>query len=265
VPNRDLGVQVLGDISGGIVSYLAGVMNGVADGASADAETNDSKDVSGRLVIRPFNRLAATSPARGLAVGIAGSRGRASGTAGLPAFRTQTLQQPYFSYISGTTPAVADGVRTRYSPSVSYFRGPFGGWAEFIHSKGPVRRGDTVEDIAHEAWQVAGAWVLTGEAATDSGAGVRPRNNFDFGNGHWGAFQIAARYHTLEVDQNAVTLGLATAGSSRKAQAWTVGLRWYATGNLSYTLNFERMVFDGDADGARRAENELAFRTQLSF
>ena len=55
-PNRDIGVQVLGDLSGGVVSYLAGVMNGVADGASADVETNDGKDLSGRLVLRPFNR-----------------------------------------------------------------------------------------------------------------------------------------------------------------------------------------------------------------
>ena len=31
VPNRDVGVQVLGDIKGGLVSYLGGVMNGVAD------------------------------------------------------------------------------------------------------------------------------------------------------------------------------------------------------------------------------------------
>src|SRR5438309_1130906 len=36
VPNRDLGMQVLGDISGGLISYMAGVMNGVPDGGSAD-------------------------------------------------------------------------------------------------------------------------------------------------------------------------------------------------------------------------------------
>src|SRR5687767_9060110 len=59
-PNRDIGVQVLGDVAGGVVSYLGGVMNGVPDGGSADLETTDSKDVSGRLVLRPFNKLATT-------------------------------------------------------------------------------------------------------------------------------------------------------------------------------------------------------------
>src|SRR5688572_6844491 len=106
-PSRDIGVQILGDISGGLISYLAGVMNGVADGASSDTETNDGKDVSGRIVLRPFVKRAATHPGRGLALGLSGSRGRATGATALPALRTTTLLQPYFSYAAGATPAVA--------------------------------------------------------------------------------------------------------------------------------------------------------------
>src|SRR6185503_515444 len=45
VPNRDVGVGVLGDLSGGLVSYQAEVVNGVADGASGDVDTNDGKDL----------------------------------------------------------------------------------------------------------------------------------------------------------------------------------------------------------------------------
>ncbi len=260
VPNRDIGVQVLGDISGGVISYLAGVMNGVADGGSGDVETNDAKDLSGRFIVKPFNGIA-TSPLRGLGVAASGSTGRQAGAAALPALRTQTIQQPYFSY-SG---AAADGVRTRYSPQVFYFYKAFGGWAEYVHTETPIREGLVREDIAHDAWQMAGSIVLTGEAATDSGTGVRPRANFDFGNGHLGAFQIAARYHALAIHPRAITLGCAAAGSSRKAESWTVGLRWYLTGNFWYTANFERTVFDGDPDGPRKAENGLAFRSQVSF
>ena len=265
-PNRDIGVQVLGDLSGGVVSYLAGVMNGVADGASADVETNDGKDLSGRLVLRPFNRAKSGAAARGLGFGIAASRGDARGILALPVLRTQTLQQPYFSYaIAGTPASVADGVRTRYSPSIWYFHKAFGGWAEYVHTRTPVRRGDTRAEIDHDAWQVTGSWVLTGENATDSSGGVRPRRNFDFGAGGWGAFQVALRYHQLQIDDLAFTLDLAAQGASGKAQAVTAGLRWYLTGNLWYTLNFERTVFDDNASGPRRAENGLAFRTQVSF
>jgi phosphate-selective porin OprO/OprP len=265
VPNRDVGIQVLGDVAGGLVSYLGGVMNGVPDGASADVDTTDSKDLAGRFIVRPFNRLPATSPLRGLHLAISGSSGRATGTAALPTLRTQTLSQPFFSYSTGATAAVADGTRTRYSPQVWHFYRAFGGWAEYVHTETPVRRGTVIEDIAHDAWQLTGSWVLTGENATDAGAGVRPRANFDFGNGNWGAFQIAARYHSLRVDEDAFILGLAAPGASRTADAWTVGLNWYLTGNIRYTFNFERTVFDDDPEGPRRAENALGLRTQLSF
>src|SRR5690606_2936285 len=126
-------------------------------------------------------------------------------------------------------------------------------------------RGENAADVSHKAWQVAASWVLTGENATDASAGIRPRNPFNFGQGGLGALQLAARYHTLEISDNAVALELLAAGASRKAEGWTLGLRWVATANLSYQLNFERTVFDGDADGPRRAENGVAFRTQLAF
>jgi phosphate-selective porin OprO/OprP len=129
----------------------------------------------------------------------------------------------------------------------------------------PISMGTVREEIAHDAWQVAGSLVLTGEDATDSSTGIRPGANFDFGQGHLGAFQVAARYHTLQVDERALALGLAAAGSSRRADAWTVGLNWYLTPNFRYTGNFERTVFDDDPDGLRKAENALVFRTQVSF
>jgi phosphate-selective porin OprO and OprP len=260
VPNRDVGIQVLGDIAGGVVSYLGGVMNGVADGGSADTDTGDSKDVSGRLIVRPFTKLAA-SPVRGLGVAIAGSTGRQAGAGALPTLKTSLGQQQFFSYAS----ASADGRRTRYSPQVFYYYKAFGGFADFVRTRVPVRQGPVREEIEHQAWQVSGSIVLTGEAATDAGVGVRPRASFDFGGRNLGALQLAARYQTLKVDDAAFTLSLASADSSRKADSWTIGLNWFLTQNFKYVFNFERTVFDDDPDGPRRAENAFVFRTQVNF
>jgi phosphate-selective porin OprO/OprP len=261
VPNRDIGVQVLGDISGGLVSYLAGVMNGVVDGASSDSDTGDSKDVSGRFIVRPFTKIR-QNPLAGLGLAISGSTGRQTAASGLPTFRTPSMLQTFYQYDST---AVADGIRRRYSPQVFYYYKGFGGWFEEVHSRMPIRKGLVREKISHDAWQVAGSYVLTGEAATDSTVGVRPRANFDFGQGHWGAFQIAARYQRLTVDDKAFALGFAAPGSSGKAAGWTAGLNWYLSQNFKYTLNFERIVFDEDPDGPRKAENGIAFRTQVNF
>jgi len=49
VPNRDVGVQLQGDLLGGLFRYEAGVFNGVADGGSGDADvSDDEKDIAGR-------------------------------------------------------------------------------------------------------------------------------------------------------------------------------------------------------------------------
>jgi phosphate-selective porin OprO/OprP len=170
-------------------------------------------------------------------------------------------QHQYFSYNG----AVADGVRTRYSPQLFYYYKAFGGFAEFVHTSMPIRKGTVRDDVEKSAWQVAASIVLTGEAATDAAAGVRPRTSFDFGHGSPGALQLAARYHTLSVDETADVLGAVTPGSSRKAEAWTVGVNWFLTPNLKHVFNFERTVFDDDRDGARQAENVFVFRTQVNF
>ena len=255
VPNRDVGVQALGDLAGGRVSYAAGVFNGVADGASADTDSNGSKDVAGRLAVKPFLTHADT-PLSGIGVAIAGTSGRQTT---LPSFRTPSLQQTFFSH-SGVS---ADGRLTRYSPQAFYYYKRVAALAEYVHSQQPVRKDALRDDTTREGWQIAGSYLLTRDVATERG--VRPRTNFDFGHGHVGALQIAARYHTLRVDPRSFARRLASAGSSLEAKAWTIGLNWYLNPYFKYVVNFERVVFDRDAAGGRRTENALAFRTQASF
>lgn len=247
-PNRDVGVQLLGDVAGGRVSYIASLLNGSRDGSSSDVDSDDAKDVVGRIVVRPVE---------GLSLALSAAAGSVEGSSALPAYRTTVFQQTFFSYAG----AVADGQRTRYSPAVAYYRGPFGAFADYIYSGIEISNGANSFDVGHNAWQASASWVLTGEAATENG--VVPRANFGSGEG-WGAFQVAARYQALEVDRLAFDAGLAAPGSSRKAEAWTVGLNWYLNRYLLYKLNFERTVFDDDK-GARPAENVLAFRSQINF
>jgi len=257
VPNRDVGVQVLGEMAGGRVSYAAGLLNGVADGASADLDTNDGKDLAGRIAIRPFGPTS-KDPRSGLTLAFAGTTGNQSGP--LATIRTSTLLQNVVTY----TGATADGRLTRYSPQASYYFGPVAALAEYVHTTVPVRRGAFRSDVANDAWQIGGTLMLTrGDVASERG--VRPQHNFDFGGGHLGALQVGARYHALTVDEDAIALGLASAGSSRQARAWTLGLNWYLTPNLKYVVNFERTAFGEDDPVARPPENALAVRAQVSF
>ena len=256
-PNRDVGLSLSGEIAGGVFSYAAAVLNGVVDGASADLSSGDARDAALRGFLRPFRT--AGGPLRGLGLGVAATFGRQQGA--LPVYRTPG-QIVFFSYVPG---AVADGHRTRLSPQASFYGGPLGLVFEYARSTQRVRKDPAAADVTNEAWQVAGSWLITGEKATP--LGVRPRRPFDPGKGQWGALELAARAHGLSVGDAAFAEGLADIQrSARKATAWGVGLNWYVTRNVRYTLNLEQTRFDGGAaTGNRETETVIFIRGQLAF
>lgn len=257
-PNRDLGVQLLGDLGGGVFSYALAVVNGVPDGASADLATGDARDAVARGFLRPFQRKG--GPLKGLGLGVAATSGRQQGSI-LPVYRSPG-QVTFFSYAAG---AVANGHRTRLSPQASFYAGPLGVIAEYARMRQAVRRSDTSGTVTHDAWQFAASWLFTGEKATS--AGVRPSRPFDPAKGQWGAFELAARVHGFRAGAAAFDLGFADAAkSARRASAWGVDLNWYLNRNVKYVLNFEQTRFDGGAaTGDRETENLLFFRAQIAF
>src|SRR5439155_6002588 len=82
VPNRDVGFQAQGDLANGKIYYAGGVFNGVPDGtsSSADVDTNNLKDLAGRLVVH----------AKGLGFQMGRSHGTEAGVA--PSFKTSIGQ-----------------------------------------------------------------------------------------------------------------------------------------------------------------------------
>lgn len=250
-PDRDVGVGAFHDLFHGVVSLAGALTNGTVDGGSSDVDSGDGKDLTGRIVVRPWT-TAQKHPLAGLGVAFAGSTG--TQPSALPTFRTPA-QAVWFSYAD----AAGEGRRTRLSPQAFYYKGPFGGYAEYVRSHGAVRKGDVVSDITHSAWQVSGGWVLTGEAASERN--VRPNKTFDPAAHQWGAFQIVARYESLSVDPDAIALGFAAAGSSQAAHAFTAGANWYPNTVVKWMLDAERTVFDSD----RAPENAILLRAQVSF
>jgi phosphate-selective porin OprO/OprP len=256
VPNRDLGLQIAGDLANGIATYAVGIFNGVPDGASGDGDTNDGKDYAARIFFQPLKNLG---------FGVAGSTGDQEGTVaapGLPSFRTPG-QQVFFSYL---TDVIADGRRTRLSPQAYLYTGPFGLLAEYVTSKQAVRRGADARDLEHKAWQVAASWVFGGEPSYKS---VSPKTVFDPAAHTWGAFEIAARYHKQEIDDATFPLFANLASSASSAEAWAIGFNWYLNKNLRLLFDYETTQFEGGAgigDGGDREDEKIFFsRFQIAF
>ena len=259
VPNRDLGVMVHGDLAGGVVAFAAALLNGAPDGGNLDLDLADSKDLAGRLFLSPFKK--GKSPMKHLGFGIAGTTGKQAGA--LPAYRSGG-QIGVITILAGIT---ADGTRTRYSPQLSFYSGPFGLLAEYAQSESKVKKADgTRSELEAKAWQATATLALTGDQA--SYGGVRPKKPFDPSKGQWGALELAARVHKLELSRASVDAGLIDpAKSARGISAWAVGFNWSLTRNVKQAADFEHVSFKGGAadGGDRRSENVFFIRTQVSF
>lgn len=256
VPNRDVGIQAQGTLGKGLLSYNGAIFNGAPDGAIADVDTNNGKDLAGRLTLKPFSTTS-IGPLRGLGVAVGGTSGQETGA--LPSFKS-TAQQTFFSYASSAT---ANGHRNRVSPSAFYYYKSIGAFAEYARTTQAVKGASTTADITNTAWEVTGSFVVTGEAATERG--VIPSRKFDPGQGYWGALQLIARYSRLTVDPLAFTDNFAAANASRVATATGIGASWYANGYVKYVLTFTRTGFDDNPNAARRPENAIVFRLQFNL
>jgi phosphate-selective porin OprO/OprP len=282
VPNRDIGVELHGDLGQGLVSYSFAWLNGVNDGCSSedfgDVDNNVDKDVAARIFAHPFQNTGLV-PLQGLGVGFAVSYVDASGNAtstNLPEYRTPG-QQRFFAYRGGSTATIASGERLRLSPQGYYYYGPFGLLAEYVTVSQEVERtiaGLTREgELDHDAWQVAVSYVLTGEDSTYKG--VITRRPFSFQNGTWGALEIKARYSELDLDEGTFTGGANSFAdpttAAEEAMAWAVGFNWYLNQNVKPVLDYEQTTFEGGGGGTatsprdREDEQVLLSRLQLYF
>jgi phosphate-selective porin OprO/OprP len=267
VPNRDLGVQVGGDLLNGTLTYTVGAFNGVADGASTtNSDFDNEKDVVARVFVAPFkNRLG--SPLAGLSVGVAASLGREKTAAGLTGGYRTDGQQTFFHY---RTTAVADGASWRLAPQASYYSGSFGTLAEYVISTVNVRPTATgaKTELTNKAWQLAAGYVITGESASYNG--VVPDKGFDFANGTWGALELVGRYAQLDVDDAAFPLFADPAASATETRSFGVGFNWYPSKTVRATVDYFQTRFDtaGVTPSLallRQDEKALIARLQLSF
>ena len=258
LPNRDIGVQLQGNLAGGKVSYAVGVFNGAVDGRDAATTNPDSRfEYAGRLFFEPLK--GSDSFWSGLGFGIGASVGDVEGTGNSVLARYRTPgQQQFFGYRGAVE---ADGRRTRWSPQGYFYRNGFGLLAEYASSSQEVRVGGSTAELEHTSWQATASWVLTGEDA--SYRGVTPARPFAPGKDGWGAWELVARYGELDVDDAAFPLYADPAASARRAEAWVAGVNWYLNSNLKLVLNYLQTGFDGGAAGGADREDEKAVFTRL--
>jgi phosphate-selective porin OprO/OprP len=269
IPDRDIGVTIHGELGGALLSYEAGVMNGVPDNATSepDVDGDSHKDVVARLFSKPLSRLGVPALSD-IGVGIATTFGAESGTAAntlLPTYVTGG-QLSVFSYLvdpAGVNSVVAAGRHVRVSPQLAAYVGPFGLVAEYVSDAQAVRKGAQSATLVHQAAQVEASFVLTGERA--SYAGPVPAQPFSPLRHGWGAYELAARFGELDLDPKTFPTYADPTKSIQRMRAWAVGVNAHFTRNLKLAVNFERSLFETAGVANRAPENALLGRFQVKF
>lgn len=139
-----------------------------------------------------------------------------------------------------------------------------------------TRRVGTLLDPSLYGWYAQASWVLTGEAKAyraEKGAYTVPKPNdpFSFDHAGIGAWEIAARYSVLDLNDNPGIAGLPTpVGGIRGGyqKIWTVGLNWYPNDAIRFLLDYQHTdVSRLDAAGADIGAklDAVSLRAQLSL
>ena len=258
-PNRDIGVQLQGDLAQGRIGYAIGVFNGTVDGRDAVTSNPDNEfEYAGRVFFEPFKNDAGFWSGLGFGLGASVGDVRGSGGNFLPRYRTPGQQQ-FFAYRSAVA---ADGRHVRWSPQGYFYRNGFGLLAEYIVARQELQVGATRAELENKSWQATASYVLTGEDASYRGV-VRPSHPFAPGRGGWGAWELVGRYAELDVDDATFPLFADPASSASKAKAWTLGVNWYLTSNLKLVANYLDTTFEGGAAAGADREDEKAVFTRL--
>jgi phosphate-selective porin OprO and OprP len=116
------------------------------------------------------------------------------------------------------------------------------------------------------------SYVLTGEThkynpAAAAYYGVVPEHPFSLAGGGWGAFEIAGRVSTMNLNDQ---LGTATGIAGGQQTIYTAALNWYVNGNIRFMLdylhgNVMRQVSPTNAADAGSKFDAIAMRTQVAF
>jgi phosphate-selective porin OprO and OprP len=134
--------------------------------------------------------------------------------------------------------------------------------------------------VHFEGWYAEGSWTITGEnrkyiPGTGAYSGIVPNNPFSLSAGGWGAWEIAARYSHVDLN-DLFTPGISTAVTNGVAggeqNIYTAGLNWYVNRNVRFLINYLHGTVDRLNGAAKPLGADigahfdaLATRVQVAF
>ena len=114
------------------------------------------------------------------------------------------------------------------------------------------RRRTPLSDFDFHGWLAQASWVLTGEARgwniqNATYTAPKPDKPFDLDGGGWGAWEIAARYTDVDLNDREGSAGSpmplnGIRGGEQKI--WSFGINWYPNTVIHFALDYQHIAVD---------------------
>jgi phosphate-selective porin OprO and OprP len=293
IPAKERGVQVFGEPVTGF-TYALAASNGTGatgtsiTGAEGDVRV-DNKDIIGRVTVN-FAELMKNKEAV-FHLGGAFSAGDSPVGSGFGTFRTEARGATYFVQPVLKTDSSIDHTidRKRFGLEFAAATGPFKIQTQYVkvdHSFQTQTIGSMDADV--KTYYIEGLWTLTGEKHADrykAGAfgGIKPNKEFDASTFTGGAWELGARYSSLDASDfnnsastSSTNMSTVATGFTR-AKGYTVGVKFLPNMNSRFMLEYVGTDWENPVGAAVAAggiavngknetqEKALMFRTQFMF
>ncbi|MCK5829921.1 MAG: hypothetical protein KAH20_06420 [Methylococcales bacterium] len=204
--------------------------------STSKAGKDEGWSASGRLTYTPFNEKA-----RVVHLAVA-SDYREMNDGGKVRFKQQVE-----THVSGTniidTGSIFAGSTFKLGTELAIVEGSFSMQSEYIWTK--VER-NGAPDLDFDGWYAEAAFFLTGESRNyqkGKFGGIKPKGIV--GHGGIGAWQLAARYGSVDLNDHEIDGG--------QADSVTVGINWFPTSTLRFSGNYVNVL---DVDGGKHHGEE---------
>jgi phosphate-selective porin OprO/OprP len=129
-----------------------------------------------------------------------------------------------------------------------------------------------LSNVKFDGGYAEASYVLTGEThkynpGNAAYGGIIPADPVSFSGGGWGAWEIAGRISTMDLNDQ---LALANGVAGGRQTVYTAGLNWYATSNVRFMFNYlhgdiTKQISATNPGDAGSHFDAFAMRTQVAF
>lgn len=163
-----------------------------------------------------------------------------------------------------------------FGPEAAAVFGPFSIFGEYNHA---ILQRNGLRQVEFEGGHIGATWSLTGESRaaaytikTGEFKRLRPRENFSLRSGGLGAWELAARFAYVNLNDGGPA-SAPEAVSGGREQRISASLNWYPNYNVRFMLGYEHVLQADVASSSSRVETTkegegldvFTIRTQFAF